>query len=314
MGMSYNANSWPLPLRVKGNLILGLDFADSSASNGGDGDKGVVLYDGKARFDIRHVNDIENSMSLLQYVLEEEGNENDEDSESGAAFTLDIGNAGIPQEDPQSQTPKPNEQQYTNDTSTNYHHLNNYGILSTGPTILREIIQTFLIDKVLTPNRVNGDGQEMISLVCDVNYMWSMMSVLDNVSPTSRLRRRQNNVNESRRRRYLRGPSSPLAKEIERGHFGGYNLVHMHHHHHSHSRLLRRGKKFDHQQSHLLQRNLVALSQPDLIFAIPIYAKYTEVQPSSTLLNGEFRLSEIQGEQPSIFYTLRPIIANLGGD
>ena len=304
MGMSYNANSWPLPLRVKGNLILGLDFADSSASNGGGGDKGVVLYNDKARFDISHVNDIDNSMSLLQYLLKEEGNENDEDSESGAAFTLDIGTAGIPQEDPQSQTPKPNEQQYTNDTFTNYHHLNNYGTLSTGPTILREIIQTFLIDKA--QNRVNGDGQEMISLVCDVNYMWSMMSVLDNASPTSRLRRNNvNDYNESRIRRYLRGPSSSLAKEIEKGDFGILTTYHPYRRRHSHSRLLRHGKKFDHRQSHSLQRNLVALSQPDLIFAIPIYAKYTEVQPSSTLPKGAFRLSEIQGEQPSIFYTPR---------
>ena len=257
--MYYTSNSWPLPLRVASDLVLGMEFATNGSNGGNNG--AVLLPNGEDRFTFDY---LDTTISLSQYL-------------SKSNELTDVISTTI--------------QEVSNNTSTNYIHTNNYGMLYT-PQILKEVIQSILTDKVFNGGRKSGDGagngQELLTQYMNVNYMWSNMEVLDFSS-----RRRK-------KRGLLRGLTSGEERQPS-GWDGTWALrvssMAIDSSSATKDRLLRgsssgiRGSNTDLQRGH---RSLVSLPKPHLIFSLQIIAKYTETQPSNQLSTNEPRPSEVK--------------------
>jgi len=256
VGMYYTVNSWPLSLRVKSDLILGMEFATNDGGSGGR-NGAVLLPNGEDRFTFDY---LDATISLSQYLSK--SNE----------LTDTISNP---------------IQEVSNNTSTNYIHTNNYGMLYT-PQIIKEVIQSILNDKVFNGGRSGdgaGNGQELLTQSMNVNYMWSNMEVLD-FSSRRKLKRR-----------LLRGLT--FGEERQPSGWDDTGVLRMSSMAIDSSsatkdRLLRgsgiRGSNTDLQRDH---RSLVSLPKPHLIFSLQIIAKYTEKQPSNQLSTDEPRPSEV---------------------
>ena len=305
-------NRWPLPVRVKSSLALGLEFTMNDSNDQSNtvlqvDSSGKELDGSKARFEFKPKS-VSDAMSIDTYLKEESmGNDIQ-------AYTDEYS------------TSSGNDQQQSNNTSTNYRHSNVHGIL-TDTRVLDDVLESFLGEKVLeqSPLGTANDKQaeqvmEYVNVV--IRNQWSLVDVADRSSDglAFSMQKKRSHIESERivgvsgdSRRMLQGiPVSSTLANAPVSHSDNPHTTFSDHdsivsisvgsHRNNGNRHLLRGRASNknqgqrqHRQSHpylrqrqqtstaastefsyLSSRDLVAIPQPHLIFILQIYGKYDE--------------------------------------
>eukprot|EP00970_Alexandrium_tamarense_P013314 scaffold3337_cov204-Alexandrium_tamarense.AAC.16 len=164
-------NSWPLPLRVKSDLVLGLRFDEDPLDNTGRGEEDFVW--------------------LNDRIFEDRDSSSEESGGGGGGTTKE---KGVPRFQflPTSMSNAVSSSTFVDDQNSTatlssysssstvaeelYTHTNTYGILPS-PSNLQNVLETFLTEMVVKANQKKGNEMQFVNV--DVVEEWSMVKVLD---------------------------------------------------------------------------------------------------------------------------------------